>query len=694
MKLGIVTIFDLSNYGNRLQNYALSHTLQKKFGCQVETLVSCGEQPFENGNYLLWLKNRIAKACCVVPAFAEKKWGVGMTRWSNFYRWSKKQIPTRYVYGQPRLPDAIREQYDFFVAGSDQIWNWRFPATKFDDYFLTFARDAQKIAYAASFGVEDIPQELQKTYQEGLQGFAHLSVREAAGATIVQKLVGREVPILIDPVMLLTREEWRKVAKKPRVDLTKPYVLKYYLGDGNEDIDRWAKDKGYQVYPLLDPAVPKLYSAGPGEFLSLIANAALVVSDSFHCIAFSILFQRPFVVCQRRDKEGDMHSRLHTLLETFGFQDRWMHLLAPSQYLHCDASQTDSILQAKRLQAMAYLQTVLQSTTLVDPKHCTGCTACASACPKGCITMQADENGFFHPKIDEAACIHCGLCKKSCPVLSPPPVTMKLLAAYAAYTKDESVRLQSSSGGVFTELAKAVFAKGGIVYGAAYDKDFRVVHIPVEHAEGLSALRGAKYAQSELGDTFSQIRATLQTGRWVLFSGTPCQVAGLKAFLKQEYDHLLTVDFVCHSVPSPKAWQNYLRSLGEVQAISLRAKDTGWSRYRYCHKVVTEGGTRLIPSGESPYMRLFVDGRISRNACGTCPFKGYRRCSDLTLGDFWGIWNVAPEMDDDKGTSVVLCQSELGAQFLNDLAPKLVCQQVPLESTSRENPAMLHSLSR
>ncbi len=324
---------------------------------------------------------------------------------------------------------------------------------------------------------------------------------------------------------------------------------------------------------------------------------------------------------------------------------------------------------------------------LVERTRCTACTACASACPKGCISMEADENGFLYPVVDENACTHCGLC--NCPLLSPLKTTA-LPTAYAAYSKDEAVRLQSSSGGVFTELGKLVLAQGGLVYGAAYDSEFRVVHMEVQDEEGLAALRGAKYAQSDLGNTFSQVKERLQQGRKVLFSGTPCQVAGLQAFLRKDYENLITVDFVCHSVPSPMAWKKYLESLGNVKAISLRAKDTGWSRYNYCHKVVTAQGERLIPSGESLYMKLFVDGCISREACGDCQFKGYNRCSDLTLGDFWGIWDVAPEMDDNKGTSVVLCQSKRGADLLRELEGRLIWKQVSLEEASRENRAMLH----
>ncbi len=359
MKVGIVTISDMGNYGNRLQNYALSYTLREKFGCRVESLVSCTEKSFENGNYLLWLKNRIAKLCCISPAFAEKQWGPNMTRWANFCNWDKKHIPTRRFYGSTSLPEDLQNRYDLFFAGSDQIWNWRFPTTKYDDYFLKFARNEQKIAFSASFGVADIPKELEKTYTEGLRGFRHLSVREEAGAKLIKGLLGKDVPVLADPVMLLTREEWLKVAKNPRVDTKKPYILKYYLGDEAEEekLDDWAKENGYEVYALLNEKIPELYSAGPGEFLSLIANAALVASDSFHCIAFSILFQRPFVVYKRRDAEGDMTSRLDTLLEKFGLQNRWKHLLSREQYL--ELPQTEAILQTERETAMAYIRTAL-----------------------------------------------------------------------------------------------------------------------------------------------------------------------------------------------------------------------------------------------------------------------------------------------------------------------------------------------
>ena len=363
MKIGIVTIMDYTNYGNRLQNYAVSHVLRSKFGCKADSFAAVADKAFYNGNYIAWAKDQIAKQCCVIPAFAEKRWGPKITRWANFRNWSKRYIPTRNLYEHKCLPERLNEQYDLFLAGSDQIWNYKFPGTKYDDYFLTFAEDKKKAAISGSFGVEEIPDEWKQTYIDGLSGFAYISVREDAGAKIVKELIGRDVPVLVDPVMLLSQEEWLEVARKPRVDVSKPYILKYYLGDEAEEekIDNWAKENGYEVYELLNDKIPELYSAGPGEFISLIANASMVVSDSFHCIVFSIIFRKPFVVYARLGSGNYMTSRLDTLLGKFCFQSRWKHLLSPKEYLACDYSKVDEIMAKEQEKALNYIQTVLDS---------------------------------------------------------------------------------------------------------------------------------------------------------------------------------------------------------------------------------------------------------------------------------------------------------------------------------------------
>lgn len=334
---------------------------------------------------------------------------------------------------------------------------------------------------------------------------------------------------------------------------------------------------------------------------------------------------------------------------------------------------------------------------LASKEYCTGCTACASACPKACIAMTEDKNGFLYPIINADACIACGLCEKACPVMTPLKTGENEPKAYAANSTDEKMRLVSSSGGVFTEIAKAILAHGGAVFGAAYGERYEVVHIRVETEEDLAKLRGAKYAQSDLRGVFADVKDCLKQGRKVLFSGTPCQVGGLKAYLGEDNGNLLTVDFVCHSVPSPMAWHEYVKyraeqdNGGELPAsINLRSKVTGWSRFQYSNLFVyANDDNHIAKSDESLYMKLFVGGYISRESCASCKFKGYNRVSDLTIGDFWGIWDIIPEMDDNKGTSVVFVQSKRGGEFLTQITQNIILRPVTLEEATRHNQAML-----
>ncbi|MGE9890104.1 polysaccharide pyruvyl transferase family protein [Mediterraneibacter faecis] len=361
MKIGIVTIVDYTNYGNRLQNYAVTEILKKRFNCQVVTLVPHKEKRFYDGNYVGWIKDQIVKILCFFPTIAEKRFGCTVTRWANFHRWNKR-IPTKDYYQTPCLSASLNKEFDYFFAGSDQIWNYNFSWRRFEDYFLEFAENRKKIAICGSFGVEEIPEKWKQIYYDGLSDFSHISVREDAGQTIIKKLLDRDVPVLIDPVMMLSKDEWLKVAKKPRVNCLKPYVLKYYLGDELEEekIDTWAKQNGYEVYELMNEKVPELYSAGPGEFISLISKAALVCSDSFHCIAFSIIFSIPFVVYARQGEVNNMISRLNTLLEKFGFQNRWNYLLSEDQYLDCDYGHVKYLLEKEQKKFVEYVSNILR----------------------------------------------------------------------------------------------------------------------------------------------------------------------------------------------------------------------------------------------------------------------------------------------------------------------------------------------
>ena len=344
---------------------------------------------------------------------------------------------------------------------------------------------------------------------------------------------------------------------------------------------------------------------------------------------------------------------------------------------------------------------------ILDKHNCCGCAACVQACPKQCISFNEDEQGFRYPLVDESVCIDCGLCEKVCPVLNQADAK-KPLKVYAAQNPNEEIRLKSSSGGIFTMLAEAVIDEGGVVFGVQFDKNWEVEHAYTESKEGLAAFRGSKYLQSRTGETYKQARDFLKAGRKVLYSGTSCQIAGLKKFLRKEYENLIMVDVVCHGAPSPLVWRTYLdefkkcpkgiagknsvcSSLNEmpvITGISFRDKSTGWKKYGFVlrGKSASKADKNTVLSSvnteekhdvllhdtldKNLFMQVFLKNLCLRPSCSACPAKSGKCDSDITLADYWGIWNHHPEWDDDKGTSLVLINSIKGVEFYKSLHVK------------------------
>lgn len=326
----------------------------------------------------------------------------------------------------------------------------------------------------------------------------------------------------------------------------------------------------------------------------------------------------------------------------------------------------------------------------VAPEDCCGCSACFNICPVQAITMQEDREGFKYPKIDERSCINCGKCEKACPVLHAETAGRTLHPAfYAVWNRQDEARLSSSSGGVFRVLAEDVLVDGGVVYGAAFDVHNRLRHVRAESADALVPLTGSKYVQSEIGTAFCQVRADLKNGRRVLFTGTPCQVAGLYAFLGGDDANLLTADVLCHGVPSPAVFERYLESLGvgEKCRIEFRNKDNGWKKYE-----VVVGDRVHETFRANAYMKGFLSNLYLRPSCASCRFVGCRRPGDLTLGDFWGAGNFRKRYDDDKGTSLVLLNSPKARSIFQTLQDKFsLAEQVPSDSAVPFNPSLVHA---
>ena len=308
-----------------------------------------------------------------------------------------------------------------------------------------------------------------------------------------------------------------------------------------------------------------------------------------------------------------------------------------------------------------------------NKKDCSGCSACANICPKNCIKMERDEFGFAYPKVDTDLCINCGRCETVCPIINPAKENNPL-SVKGAKNRDESVRRTSSSGGTFFELANGIISRGGIVFGCALDSELVARHIGVETVEGLSALKSSKYVQSDVGTTYREVKKHLMDGREVLYSGTPCQIAGLKNYLGKSYDNLLLVDVLCHGVPSPGVFADYLEYLGErfgakPISVNFRNKEKSWKRLYF--EVKFENGKRYFTfCGYDRYMSMFLNNISLRPSCYDCRFTTVNRQGDITLGDFWGIGRKYPERDDDKGISLIIVNSEKGKNAYESISGK------------------------
>lgn len=324
---------------------------------------------------------------------------------------------------------------------------------------------------------------------------------------------------------------------------------------------------------------------------------------------------------------------------------------------------------------------------------CTACAACVSACPKQCISMREDREGFLQPKIDTTLCIECHKCEKVCPILNPIAIPNDFeTKAYAAINKDNEVRAQSSSGGVFFPLAQWVINQGGVVFGARWNDKWEVVHDYAEDIEGVKAFMRSKYVQSVVGDTLKQAKVFLEAGRWVLYSGTPCQIGGLKAYLGKEYDKLVTVDLICHGVPSPGVWRSYLKDYhkGEtILDINFRDKRKGWLDFLNEVTTTTTTTTYRVKTLKHPYMNGFLYDVYLRRSCYNCVFRKYHRASDLTTADYWGVNNVYPDMFDNKGTSILFTHTKKGLQILNQIIDLFLLREQDSSKAIQYNPSMI-----
>ena len=332
----------------------------------------------------------------------------------------------------------------------------------------------------------------------------------------------------------------------------------------------------------------------------------------------------------------------------------------------------------------------------LNKSKCSGCSACYNACPAGAISMQEDNEGFLYPVIDDSKCTDCGLCEKVCFINHSKHFNDKKPDyAYAIQAQDD-ICLMSSSGGLFTLIAENILKTGGYVCGAAWSDDFRSVrHILISSVEELNKLRLSKYVQSDCNTVFREIKQILNKDIPVFFTGTPCQVEGLKNYLGKDYSNLLTADILCHSVPSPKVWRKYLDSVckeRKLQFVNFRSKMKSWQDFQI--KFDFDDGSSIVESKkENLFFKSFIKNMISRPSCETCPFTCLYRVSDITLGDFWKINKFDKNLNGPKGTSLCLCNTVKGEEALAEIEKQIkVIKKVPIKYAIRGNAVLAHPL--
>lgn len=317
-----------------------------------------------------------------------------------------------------------------------------------------------------------------------------------------------------------------------------------------------------------------------------------------------------------------------------------------------------------------------------NKKDCTGCYSCQSICQKNCIEMQYDK-GFWYPFVNKTDCVNCNLCEKVCPIINFSDLESYDVNAYAAYNKDESIRNNSSSGGIFSSFSGYILKNGGIVFGAAYDDRFNVKHIGINDESDINKLRGSKYVQSRIGNIYKEVKTNLDNDRLVYFSGTACQVDGLKCYLGKEYNNLICQDLICHGVPSPIVWEKYINNFGDIKNVNFRNKSNGWKNFSLCITDTNENIKYINDVRSDSYLLGFLRNIYLRPSCYDCKYKTIERKADITLADFWGIENEIPDMFDDKGTSFVIVHSKKGQELFDCIKDRIIFKEIDVETGAK-----------
>lgn len=691
-EVGILTFHQALNYGAVLQAYALKEVCEE-LGYDAHIVNYEMENSEKPSPLKTFMNSSNKKSGALKFIRGIMSYHGDVKRWKNFTIFRKNFLNESPVCKSGE--DLSKLGYSHYISGSDQIWNYKITGDRFDPvFFLEISTDSNKIIYAASSQDTPFPLNREIEFKDMLNKInAAVSIREQKLSDYVSKLTGIQHPVVLDPTLLAGRNIIEKIADTKKI--SKPYILIYQI-DSNPESDISVKSLkkrfGCDVYTMTVPRWGSIRNrkgtAGPGEFLSLLKNAKFVVTNSFHGIALSLLFGKNFFVYEN----GGVMSRIDSLLKNVNLLDRKVKMVSEIDVnKKIDYKSVNTKLSLLRDQSLDFLKKAflgqrisrkaVESQNIVLPmdkrkkKDCCGCSACADVCPVDAIEMKLDEEGFLYPYKHDELCINCGKCDRACgfTFVSKRDEPFSLPKAYGIKHIDDNERESSRSGAAFIAFSDLILNRDGVVYGAVMNEDFSVSHMRAANKKERDLMKKAKYVQSDIRGIYPLVEADLKNEKYVLFSGTPCQVAGLQAYLKEKRvndEKLYCCDLVCHGVPSPAIWRDYLSYISKkykskILDANFRDKEFGWDSH--CESFILENRKKKVVSRD--YTDLFYQHIMFRPSCHECPFANVIRPGDLSLADFWGIEKNKADFDDNRGVSLVLVNSEKGAQLFEQAKP-------------------------
>lgn len=608
---------------------------------------------------------------------------------------------------------------DIFMVGGDQLWNNRIVFSK-EDSFLSFAENSKtKLSYSTSFGSADFnpPQSFLEATKPLLKRFDGVSVREDYAVEIAKKFYNVDATQVIDAVFLPDLQEYRLAANDADVQLPKNKYLAAFILNPTEakrkQIEQIAKKLELEVVCIPDAAVAyhqsfnevfkgmKILSPlSVSNFLKTYDNASYIITDSFHGTCMSYIFRKPFSVYFNKARGVDRFISLMNILDLNSrriYEEQSEEQLRANDQIdfNIDWTSADNNVSREKAFSLDWLKNTLRlkenkeisdkTVYSLSEQLCVGCGACASICPHNAISLQPDTLGYFRANIDKNKCTLCGACKIVCPALKQPKkdnsVSPKLIGFQA---KDKELLQKSSTAGVFGLLAKDILSKGGVVCGAAWNSKLGVEHIIIDNEKDLYKLQKSKYMQSYMGNIFKEIKQYLTKGVPVLFSGCPCQVAGLKSYLNKDYKNLFYIDLLCGNSPSQMFFKKYLESSFKNKKVieyEFRNKTFGWNWYSV--SVTYENGEKEVINSatKDAYQSVYHNHTMCPIHCQNCKYQAKPRYGDLTIGDFWGISQKDKTMDYSKGLNAVLINNNKGETRLKSIDRQQIeiYKEFPLE---------------